>query len=215
MIDPTRDDFDARVLGTAALAAALVGFVVAANYLVPVFFAIYLEPWFWLTLAALVTLLAFIRLLGLALRGGGGEPLRAALKGMVFLGSQRSLLPAVVWTVWLATLVVSFRGLGTLSVWPGAALSLEGEALKRVVQVRLTLPFILWPVLSLGLGIVALVTALRKRHFLVPAVAAVIVSLLFIAGDLLLRSVASRVNESSEEMLEEEIQRMIEEAKAQ
>jgi len=214
MIDLTRDDFDARVLGTAALSAALVGFIVVANHLVPVFFAIYLEPWFWPTLAALVTLLAFIRLLGLALRGGGGGPFHAALKGMVFLGPQRSLLPAVVWTVWLATLVVSFRGLGTLSVWPGAALSLEGEALKRVVQVRLTLPFILWPVLSLGLGIVALVTALRKRRFLVPAVAAVFVSLLFIAGDLLLRSVASRVNESSEEMLEEEIQRMIEEAKA-
>ncbi|MCK4593561.1 hypothetical protein KAU45_03600 [bacterium] len=211
----TRADFDARVLGTAALAAALLGFIVAANYLVPVFFTVYLEPWFWPTLAALVTLLAFIRLLGLARRGGEGEPLRAALKGMVFLGPQRSSLPAVVWTVWLATLVVSFRGLGTLSVWPGAALSLETEALKRVVQIRLILPFILWPILSLGLGIAALLTALRRRRFLVLAVAAVVVSLFFIAGDILLRSVASRVNESSEEMIEEEIQRMIEEAKAQ
>jgi hypothetical protein len=210
----TVEDFTAKTLGTAAAASALLGFVVAANYLVPVFFAAYLDPWFWPVLAGLVTLVACVRLLTLARRLGEGEPLGTTLRGMVFSGPLRSVLPAAAWTFWLAALLMSFRAVGPFSVWPGGAVGLGGEALGRVGHLRLTLPFILWPVLSLGLGIAALAAALYGRRSVVLPLAAVIVSLLFIAGDLFLRSVASRVNESSEEMLEDEIQRMIEEAKA-
>ena len=215
----TGDDFTTRALGTAALTAALLGFPVAANYLVPVFFEAYLEPWFWPVLAAAATLIAFLRVLGLARRAGEARPLRAALRGMVFLGSKekpaRSVLPAVVWPLWTAALVIGLGAFGPLSVWPGAALSLGDEARSLVAQLRLTLPFVFWPALSLALGVAALALALRKRRPFVLSLVAVALCLLFIAGDFFLRSVGARINASSEEMLQDEMQRMIEEAKTQ
>jgi hypothetical protein len=213
------EDFTTRALGTAALTAALVCLPAAANYLVPVFFEVYLEPWFWPVLAAVATLVALVRLLALARRSGEERPLRTALRGMLFLApadrSARSVLPAVAWPLWAAALVMGFRAVGTLSVWPAAAGTLGDGALLHVAQVRLTLPFVLWPALSLVLGIAALVVALRRRRPVVLPLVALALSLLFVAGDFFLRSLGARINASSEEMLEDEIQRMIEEAKTE
>ncbi|HUT99610.1 MAG TPA: hypothetical protein VM054_11125 [bacterium] len=214
-----RRRYTTRALGTAALTAALLDLPVAANYLVPVFFEVYLEPWFWPALAAVVTCAVFLRLLFSARRSGEGKPFRTALRGMIFLGSNdhaaRSVLPAVVWPIWAAALVMGFRAVGPLSVWPGAALTLGDEAGSLVAQLRFTLPFVVWPALSLALGVAALVVALRKSRPVVLPLVAVALSLLFIAGDFILRSVGARINASSEEMLEDEIQRMIEEAKTE
>jgi len=215
----TGEEFTTRALGMAALTAALLGLPVAANYLVPVFFEVYLEPWFWPALAVVGTFIALIRLIALARRAGDAKPFRAALRGMVFLGSKekpaRSVLPAVVWPLWAAALVMGLGAFGTLSVWPGAALSLGDEARSLVAQLRFTLPFVFWPVLSLALGVAALVVALRKKCPVVGSLVAVALSLLFIAGDFFLRSVGARINASSEEMLQDEMQRMIEEAKTE
>ncbi|OGD71907.1 MAG: hypothetical protein A2Y64_01565 [Candidatus Coatesbacteria bacterium RBG_13_66_14] len=215
----TGGNFTTRALGTAALTAALIGLPAAANYLVPVFFEVYLEPWFWPALAAAVTLIALIRLFTLARRFGEARPFRAALRGMIFLApknaSARSVLPAVVWPFWAAALVMGFRAVGPLSVWPGAALTLGEEAISRVAQLRFTIPFVLWPSIGLALGVAALATSLRERRPVVLPLVAVALSLLFIAGDFLLRDLGTRINASSEEMLQDEIQRMIEEAKTQ
>ncbi|MCX7020971.1 MAG: hypothetical protein NTW26_01620 [bacterium] len=212
----TGGNFTTRALGTAALTAALLGLPVAANYLVLPFFEAYLEPWFWPTLAAVVTLFTFIRLLMLARRAGEARPFRTALRGMIFLGpndhAARSVLPAVVWPLWAAAILMGFCACGALSVWPGAALSLGDEARSLVAQLRFTLPFVLWPVISLALGVSALVVALRKRRPVVLSVVAVALSILFVVGHYFLRSVGAQINASSEEMLQDEMQRMIEEA---
>jgi len=214
-----RSRYTTRALGTAALTAALLGLPAAANYLVPVFFEVYLEPWFWPTLAAVVTLIALVRLFTLARRSGETRPIREALRGMVFLApenkSVRSVLPAVVWPIWAAAFVMGFRACGTLSVWPVAASSLTDEAVSLVAQLRFTIPFVLWPTLSTALGVAALVVVLRKRRPAVMPIVAAALSLLFIVGDFFLRDLGARINASSEEMLEDEIQRMIEEAKTE
>jgi hypothetical protein len=213
----TGDNFTTRTFGTAALTAALLGLPVAANYLVPVFFEVYLEPWFWPTLAAVATLVALIRLFTLAKRAGEARPFRAALRGMVFLApennSARSVLPAVVWPLWAAALVMGFRVCGPLSVWPGAALPLGDEAVSLVARLSLTIPFIIWPVLGLALAVAAFAVALRKKRPVVLSLVAGVLSLLFIVGDFILRDLGARINANSEQMLEDEIQRMIEEAK--
>ncbi len=212
-----RRRYTTRALGTAALTAALLGLPAAANYLVPVFFEVYLEPWFWPTLAAVATLVALIRLFTLARRAGEARPFRAAMRGMVFLApdnkSARSVLPAVVWPFWAAALVMGLRAVGPLSVWPGAALPLGDEALSLVARLSLTIPFIIWPVLSLALAVAAFVVALTRRLSVVPSLVAAVLSILFIAGDFILRDLGARINANSEQMLEDEIQRMIEEAK--
>ncbi len=216
-IQQLRRRYTVRALGTAALTAALLGLPAAANYLVPVFFQDYLEPWFWPALAAFATLVALIRLFTLGRRAGEARPFRATLRGMVFLApdnqSARSVLPAVVWPIWVAALVMGFRACGPLSVWPGAALPLGDEAVSLVARLRLTVPFIIWPVTSLALAVAALTVALKRRLPVVLSLVAAVLSLLFIAGDFILRSVGARINANSEQMLEDEIQRMIEEAK--
>ena len=207
----TEDDFTLRAPGTAALTAALLGFGVAANYLVPGFFAL-LEPWFWPALAAGATLAALFRLYYSARRGGEKRALGAAFQGLVFTGPVRSLLSAAAWAFWAAALFMSFRSGMAGRLWPAALFSLGPEAQGHLAGFSLTAPFILWPSLSAAVSLAALIESLRRRRFVIPLIA-LAVSLCFIAGDLYLRHVAERVHASSEEMLEDEIERMVEEAR--
>jgi len=169
-------------LPVAALTLALVSLLAAANYLLAVFFALHLEPWLWPALAGTLTVAALVHLFIVARRGEAGSALEQTLKGLLNFGEARSVLVPAVWVLWGGTLLIGFRE---------------------------QLPYLIWPVATLLLGIIALIFSLKQKQGRTPSIIALTLGVITIVGHLLVGYIAAEINEASEEQLRAEIDAMI------
>jgi len=169
-------------LPIAALTLALASLLAAANYLLAVFFVMHLEPWLWPALAGVLTLAALVHLFIKVKRDDEGRIVGRALGGLINLGETRSALAPAAWVLWGGTILISFRE---------------------------QLPYIVWPIATLLLGIIALVFALKQKKGRTLSIIALALGVITIVGHLLIGYIAEEVNEASEQQLRNEIDAMI------